>query len=231
MLPEHIAQIQMVCCTCLGWSARTTPDSKKESQVSATRCINDFSGVDSPFVSAIVLFKNQPFPQVFCGFLKRRIPEKNEEATPRISHATHVLFIGQGAVHMAVMGFSLAYLDQACANNPWTHHSRSFGKRNGKWVSLASAIKPQTGTRGTHRFPAKRSDQKDTHNHAEHHPGTQAQATSLGCHEALPPVGVCVFSRVPFLGLVQWETNGARPPNFHATLRRSLEKNLGYVLV
>ena len=28
-------------------------------------------GVDSPFFSAIVLFKNQPFPRVFGGFLER----------------------------------------------------------------------------------------------------------------------------------------------------------------
>ena len=40
-------------------------------------------GVDSPFFSAIVLFKNQPFPQGFGGFLERRIPGKNGEVIPR----------------------------------------------------------------------------------------------------------------------------------------------------
>ena len=48
-----------------------------------------FLVLDAPFVSAIVLFKNQQFPQVFCGFLERKIPEKNGEATPRV-----VLFAG-----------------------------------------------------------------------------------------------------------------------------------------
>ena len=37
----------------------------------------DDLGVDSPFFSAIVLFKNQPLPQGFGGFLERRIPGKN----------------------------------------------------------------------------------------------------------------------------------------------------------
>ena len=31
-------------------------------------------GLDSPFFSTIVLFKNQPFPRVLSGFLERRIP-------------------------------------------------------------------------------------------------------------------------------------------------------------
>ena len=43
-----------------------------------------FLGVDSRFFSAIVLFKNQRFPQGFCGFLERRIPGKNGEVTPII---------------------------------------------------------------------------------------------------------------------------------------------------
>ena len=38
-------------------------------------------GVDSPFFSTIVLFKNQPC--VFDDFLERRIPGKNEAGTPR----------------------------------------------------------------------------------------------------------------------------------------------------
>ena len=42
-----------------------------------------YPGVDSPFFSAIVLFKNQPFPGVFGGFLERTIPGKNGEVTPR----------------------------------------------------------------------------------------------------------------------------------------------------
>ena len=43
--------------------------------------------VSRGFFSAIVLFNNQPlsdFPRVFGGFLERRIPGKNGEATPRI---------------------------------------------------------------------------------------------------------------------------------------------------
>ena len=40
-------------------------------------------GFDSPFFSAIVIFKNQPFSTVFGGFLERRIPGKNGEVTPR----------------------------------------------------------------------------------------------------------------------------------------------------
>ena len=34
-------------------------------------------GVDSPFFSAIVLFKNQPFLRMFGGFLEKRIPPRN----------------------------------------------------------------------------------------------------------------------------------------------------------
>ena len=41
--------------------------------------------VDSPFFSTIVLFKNQLFPWVFDGFLKRRINGKNGEGTPGMS--------------------------------------------------------------------------------------------------------------------------------------------------
>ena len=41
--------------------------------------------VDSPFFPAIVIFKNQPFPQYFGGFPESRIPGKNgTEGTPRI---------------------------------------------------------------------------------------------------------------------------------------------------
>ena len=41
-------------------------------------------GVDSPFFSAIALFKNQPFPHGFRWFSRKtRIPGKNGEATPR----------------------------------------------------------------------------------------------------------------------------------------------------
>ena len=43
-----------------------------------------FLGVDSPFFSTIVLFKNQLFPFVFDGFLKRRISGKNVEGSPRL---------------------------------------------------------------------------------------------------------------------------------------------------
>ena len=39
--------------------------------------------VDSPFFSTIVLFKNRVFPLGFGGFLKRRIPGKNEEGSRR----------------------------------------------------------------------------------------------------------------------------------------------------
>ena len=38
-------------------------------------------GFNSPFFSTVVLFKNQLFPRVFDGFLKRRIPGKNGEAS------------------------------------------------------------------------------------------------------------------------------------------------------
>ena len=47
-------------------------------------CQNDFRGSFQPFFSAIVLFKNKPFPQVFGGFLKKRIPGKNGTVTPRM---------------------------------------------------------------------------------------------------------------------------------------------------
>ena len=40
-------------------------------------------GVDSPFFLTIVLSKNQLFPWVFDGFLKRRIPGYNGEGIPR----------------------------------------------------------------------------------------------------------------------------------------------------
>ena len=40
-------------------------------------------GVDSPFFSTIVLFYNQLFPRVLNGFLKRRIPGKTGEGSPR----------------------------------------------------------------------------------------------------------------------------------------------------
>ena len=43
-----------------------------------------FLGVDSPFFSTIVLFKNQLFPLGFDGFLKRRIPGKHGEGSPRV---------------------------------------------------------------------------------------------------------------------------------------------------
>ena len=50
-----------------------------------------FLGVDSPFFSTIVLFKNQPcflgvffLPGVSGGFLEGRIPGKNGEGSPRI---------------------------------------------------------------------------------------------------------------------------------------------------
>ena len=52
--------------------------------------------VDSPVFSTIVLFKNQLFPWVFDGFLKRRIPGKNGEGSPRIiaGHQLGSRFVG-----------------------------------------------------------------------------------------------------------------------------------------
>ena len=40
-------------------------------------------GVDSPFFATIVLLISQLFPCVCDGFLKRRIPKKNGEGSPR----------------------------------------------------------------------------------------------------------------------------------------------------
>ena len=47
-----------------------------------TKVVLTCLGVDSPFFIAIVLFKNQPFPQGVWWF-SRRIPGKNGEGTPR----------------------------------------------------------------------------------------------------------------------------------------------------
>ena len=47
-------------------------------------------GFDSfSILCTIVLFKNQPFPQVLGGFLERRIPGKNGEVTPRKKGSFH----------------------------------------------------------------------------------------------------------------------------------------------
>ena len=55
-----------------------------ETQAKGVR-VSFFLGVDSPFFSTIVLFKNRIcFPRVLDGFLKRRIPGKNREGTPRL---------------------------------------------------------------------------------------------------------------------------------------------------
>ena len=50
---------------------------------SAGKALQQLLGVDSPLFSAMVLFKNQPFPQGFWWFSRKKDPWKNREVTPR----------------------------------------------------------------------------------------------------------------------------------------------------
>ena len=63
-----------------------------------------FLGVDSPFFSTIVLFKNWLFPppRASDGFLKRRIPGKNGEGTPRILGGMFLRFFWVGTPFLVV---------------------------------------------------------------------------------------------------------------------------------
>ena len=70
-------------------------------------------GVDSPFFATIVLFKQGLFPLGFDGFLKRRIPGKNGEGTPRI------MFIKPRKVRKHFLANSAGQLIQTALASRW----------------------------------------------------------------------------------------------------------------
>ena len=65
-------------------------------------------GVDSPFFSTIVLFKHQLVACVFDGFLKRRIPGKNGEGSPRTKG--EVALGGSASMRLPIGALSMARL-------------------------------------------------------------------------------------------------------------------------
>ena len=78
-------------------------------------------GVDSPFFSTIVLFKNQMFPWVFDGLLKRRIPGQNGEGTPR-----HNRFNAEK--HILMYRIAEKQLKKKCKNTGTTQPAESCGR-------------------------------------------------------------------------------------------------------